>query len=67
MRVERRQVTEIRGRTEAGSDAPSWKRPAIVEIRMDAEIGSYQEDGDPVRGPAFVEGSSQAADRASNA
>jgi hypothetical protein len=29
-----------------------WKRPEIVEIKMDAEIGSYQEDGDPM--PLFT-------------
>ena len=28
----------------------SWISPDFVEIKMDAEIGSYQEDGDPIRG-----------------
>jgi hypothetical protein len=25
-----------------------WTTPAYDEIKMDAEIGSYQEDGEPV-------------------
>jgi hypothetical protein len=25
-----------------------WSNPAFEEIKMDAEIGSYQEDGDPM-------------------
>jgi len=34
-----------------------WKTPAFVELRMDAEIGSYQDDFDPTREePAFAEG-----------
>jgi hypothetical protein len=28
-----------------------WKTPAVVQIKMDAEIGSYQEDRDPVPAP----------------
>jgi hypothetical protein len=28
--------------------AMQWTTPAYDEIKMDAEIGSYQEDGDPV-------------------
>ncbi|MCA9587042.1 MAG: hypothetical protein KC657_16925 [Myxococcales bacterium] len=34
----------------------SWSKPEMVEIKMDAEIGSYQEDDrDPLRdGPHFV-------------
>lgn len=28
-----------------------WETPTYVEIRMDAEIGSYQEDSDPLRDP----------------
>ena len=32
-----------------------FEAPAFVEIKMDAEIGSYQEDQDPMRDePAFV-------------
>ncbi len=27
----------------------SWKRPEMLEIKMDAEISSYQEDPDPWR------------------
>jgi hypothetical protein len=25
---------------------PQWEAPTFVEIRMDAEIGAYQTDGD---------------------
>jgi hypothetical protein len=32
----------------------NWVNPAFVEIKMDAEIGSYQEDQDPGRDPLFV-------------
>jgi hypothetical protein len=33
-----------------------WVTPSFVELRMDAEIGSYQDDFDPTREePAFVE------------
>jgi hypothetical protein len=33
----------------------SWETPTFAEIRMDAEIGSYQDDFDPARDePAFV-------------
>jgi hypothetical protein len=27
----------------------TWTTPTLQEIKMDAEIGSYQEDTDPVR------------------
>ena len=27
----------------------SWSEPDFVEIKMDAEIGSYQEETDPLR------------------
>ena len=27
-------------------EAPTWETPTFVEIRMDAEIGSYQDDFD---------------------
>jgi hypothetical protein len=27
----------------------NWTTPSFEEIKMDAEIGSYQEDGDPPR------------------
>jgi hypothetical protein len=30
----------------------NWTSPSYEEIKMDAEIGSYQEDGDPL---PFVE------------
>jgi hypothetical protein len=32
-----------------------WTTPEFDEIRMDAEIGSYQEDSDPTRDPEFCE------------
>ena len=32
-----------------------WETPVAVEIRMDAEIGSYQEDTGPGDGPLFAE------------
>jgi hypothetical protein len=31
-----------------------WTTPSWAEIKMDAEIGSYQEDFEPTRDPAFV-------------
>ncbi len=32
-----------------------WTAPTYTEIKMDAEIGSYQEDTEPTReGPHFV-------------
>jgi hypothetical protein len=31
-----------------------WETPAFVELRMDAEIGSYQEDDGPGDSPYFV-------------
>lgn len=35
----------------------SWNKPEMVEIKMDAEISSYQDDNyDPLKdGPLFVE------------
>jgi hypothetical protein len=35
----------------------TWETPAFVNVRMDAEIGSYQDDFEPVPGdePAFAE------------
>lgn len=34
----------------------SWNKPEMVEIKMDAEISSYQDDSyDPIKdGPLFV-------------
>jgi hypothetical protein len=43
-----------------------WTTPTWSEIKMDAEIGSYQEDFEPERDPiadTAVEGASVAADR----
>jgi hypothetical protein len=31
-----------------------WCRPSYTELKMDAEIGSYQEDDEPARLPDFV-------------
>jgi hypothetical protein len=43
----------------------SWEAPTFAEIRMDAEIGSYQDDFDPARDePAFVTSSPGKADEA---
>lgn len=34
----------------------TWTTPKATEIKMDAEISSYQDDSqDPVRDPLFVE------------
>ena len=33
-----------------------WTAPTYEEIKMDAEIGSYQEDTDPVRESPLAEG-----------
>lgn len=41
----------------------TYETPSFVEIKMDAEIGSYQEDADPLRdGPAFAEERAEAAE-----
>ena len=32
-----------------------WNMPTFAEIKMDAEIGSYQEDTDPARDPIVAE------------
>jgi hypothetical protein len=32
----------------------SYEKPDFVEIKMDAEIGSYQNDFDPSRDPSFA-------------
>jgi hypothetical protein len=39
----------------------NWTTPAYEELKMDAEIGSYQEDYDPL---PFVERSDKALDDA---
>jgi hypothetical protein len=31
-----------------------WNAPTYTEVKMDAEIGSYQEDGEPTRECPFV-------------
>jgi hypothetical protein len=41
----------------------TYETPSVVEIRMDAEIGSYQDDFDPRRDePAFVTASESPAE-----
>ena len=38
-----------------------WQRPSFSEVKMDAEISSYQDDFDPLReDPAFVRAPSAA-------
>jgi hypothetical protein len=32
-----------------------WTAPTYVEIKMDAEIGSYQEDSEPTRESPIVD------------
>jgi hypothetical protein len=39
----------------------TYEKPEFVEIKMDAEIGSYQNDFDPVTPVPFVEPSDDAA------
>lgn len=33
----------------------NWTQPTVEEVKMDAEIGSYQEDTDPTRDAPIVE------------
>jgi hypothetical protein len=33
----------------------SWSEPDFVEIKMDAEIGSYQEEREPLPDPIVAE------------
>jgi hypothetical protein len=33
-------------KTETNEQSSTWETPTFVEIRMDAEIGSYQDDFD---------------------
>jgi hypothetical protein len=40
-----------------------WETPKFTELKMDAEIGSYQDDFDPSRDvPAFVNAEERDAD-----
>jgi hypothetical protein len=32
----------------------NYQKPDFIEIKMDAEIGSYQNDFDPERDPSFA-------------
>ena len=38
-----------------------FEAPEFVEIKMDAEIGSYQEDQDPMREPGYFVNSEEDA------
>jgi hypothetical protein len=40
-----------------------WETPSFVELRMDAEIGSYQDDFDPTREPPLVAANESAGER----
>ena len=40
----------------------TWTTPAFHEVKMDAEIGSYQEDTDPSREAPIAEESQQRSD-----
>jgi hypothetical protein len=40
----------------------TWTTPTFDELKMDAEIGSYQEDHDPARESPIADGSEQRAD-----
>ncbi len=41
----------------------AWTSPQFEEIKMDAEIGSYQEDRDPMRDdPPFARAHDEAAE-----
>jgi hypothetical protein len=40
-----------------------WTAPTYAEIKMDAEIGSYQEDQEPTRESPIVQGQHQPAQR----
>ena len=40
-----------------------WKPPTFDEIKMDAEIGSYQEDHDPAHESIVVGGLNRVADQ----
>jgi hypothetical protein len=42
-----------------------WTAPTYAEIKMDAEIGSYQEDTEPTRECPFVAEQRDQADAAS--
>jgi hypothetical protein len=37
-------ATNERMNVGANQEAPVWETPSFVEIRMDAEVGSYQDD-----------------------
>lgn len=40
----------------------AWTTPTFDEVKMDAEIGSYQEDTDPAREAPIADKSEQRAD-----
>lgn len=41
----------------------TFEAPEFIEIKMDAEIGSYQEDTDPLRDPYFASTEDETAER----
>jgi len=40
----------------------TWTTPTFEEVKMDAEIGSYQEDTDPAREAPFARGHEERAE-----
>jgi hypothetical protein len=38
----------------------AWTKPTFDEVKMDAEIGSYQDDQDPAREAPIAEGEQRA-------
>jgi hypothetical protein len=38
----------------------NWEDPSFSDIKMDAEISSYQDDFNPTRDPAFASGAGEA-------
>ncbi len=39
-----------------------YEKPVFVEIKMDAEVGSYQNDFDPIPVPNFADETPQTAE-----
>ena len=39
----------------------TWRAPTFVEIRMDAEIGAYQDESDPTWNPPIASSATDAA------
>jgi hypothetical protein len=52
------QNDEEKNRMNARNAMTRWETPTFESLRMDAEVGSYQEDFEPAReGPAFARAS----------